>query len=201
MNKKRLAVAGLSVGLVAVAGIGATLAYFTDQDATTNVVEMGHVDIELDEPIFSRMYVNNTITNVVPNQSIKKDPTIAVGEGSEDCYLRVQLTTEYLDNDQKAEILNTANIDKEDWTMGEDGYLYFQDRVKAGDVIPVFDTITVPAQWGNEVADLSFEINIQAEAIQANYFEPMTNEEGKIIGWVDESGKGIEAETYNPEVE
>ena len=105
MNKKRLAVAGLSVGLVAVAGIGATLAYFTDQDVATNVVEMGHVDIELDEPIFSRMYVNNTITNVVPNQSIKKDPTITVGEGSEDCYLRVQLTTEYLDNDFDIEVV------------------------------------------------------------------------------------------------
>lgn len=196
MNKKRLAVAGLSVGLVAVAGIGATLAYFTDQDAATNVVEMGHVDIELDEPIFGTEHENNTITNVLPNQSITKDPTVTVQEGSEDCYLRVQITTTGLTPEQEQQILETANI-KDNWLMGTDGYLYLQDKAEAKDVIPVFDTITIPAAWGNEVADLKFEINILAEAIQADYFEPMTNEVGEITGWVDENGNDIEAETYD----
>lgn len=196
MNKKRLAVAGLSVGLVAVAGIGATLAYFTDQDVATNVVEMGHVDIELEEPVFGRTHVNNTITNVLPNQNIKKDPTITVGEGSEDCYLRVQITTSGLTPEQEQQILETANL-ASDWQVGTDGYLYFQSKAEANDVVPVFDTITIPATWGNEVADLKFEINILAEAIQADYFEPMTDDLGQITGWVDEKGNDIKAETYD----
>lgn len=199
MNKKRLAVAGLSVGLVAVAGIGATLAYFTDQDAATNVVEMGHVDIELEEPQFSENHENNTISNVVPNQKITKDPTITVVKGSEDCYLRAQVTTTGLTTEQTQQILETTNVNS-DWVIGTDGYLYFQSKVEATDAskdVVLFDTVTIPAAWGNEVADLKFEINILAEAIQADYFEPMRNELGEIVGWVDEDGNDIKAETYD----
>ena len=172
------------------------MAYFTDQDVATNVVEMGHVDIELDEPIFSEEHENNTITNVLPNQNITKDPTITVGEGSEDCYLRVQITTSGLTPEQEQQILETTNL-ASDWQVGTDGYLYFQSKAEANDVVPVFDTITIPATWGNEVADLKFEINILAEAIQADYFEPMTDDLGQITGWVDEKGNDIKAETYD----
>ena len=49
MNKKKLAGLALSLGLVSVVGVGATLAYFTDQASIANVVTMGHVDINLTE--------------------------------------------------------------------------------------------------------------------------------------------------------
>ena len=47
MKNRKLLVAATSTALVAVVGIGATLAYFTDSDDATNVVTMGHVDINL----------------------------------------------------------------------------------------------------------------------------------------------------------
>ena len=49
MNKKRVTALAVSLSLVAVIGIGATLAYFTDQTDTQNVINMGHVDIDLVE--------------------------------------------------------------------------------------------------------------------------------------------------------
>ena len=70
MKKKSLVSVLAAVCLIAVVGVGSTLAYFTDSDAATNVVTMGHVDIELDEPQFSAENENNTIENVVPNQQI-----------------------------------------------------------------------------------------------------------------------------------
>ena len=49
MKNKKLLTAATSVALVAVVGVGATLAYFTDSEEQTNVVNMGHVDIDLTE--------------------------------------------------------------------------------------------------------------------------------------------------------
>ena len=62
MNKKKLIPLLSAVALVGVIGVGSTLAYFTDNDAANNVVTMGHVNIELDEPEFSAANEDNTIT-------------------------------------------------------------------------------------------------------------------------------------------
>ncbi len=48
MKKKKILTMVAAVALVAVIGVGATLAYFTDKDSKTNVVTMGKVDIDLE---------------------------------------------------------------------------------------------------------------------------------------------------------
>lgn len=193
MNKKKLIPLLSAVALVAVIGVGSTLAYFTDNDAANNVVTMGHVNIELDEPEFSAENENNTIKNVVPNQTITKDPTITVVAGSESCYLRAKIEITELNDEQVADLLENTNIG-EDWVLAEDGYYYYQNSVSKSNedqTVDLFDTIVIPAEWGNEVADMTFEINVTAEAIQADNFTPETDEAGVINGWND-----ITAETY-----
>ena len=193
MNKKKLIPLLSAVALVAVIGVGSTLAYFTDNDAANNVVTMGHVNIELDEPEFSAENENNTIKNVVPNQTITKDPTITVVAGSESCYLRAKIEITELNAEQIADLLENTNIG-EDWVLAEDGYYYYQNSVSKSNedqTVDLFDTVIIPAEWGNEVADMTFEINVTAEAIQADNFTPETDEAGVINGWND-----ITAETY-----
>ena len=193
MNKKKLIPLLSAVALVGVIGVGSTLAYFTDNDAANNVVTMGHVNIELDEPEFSAANEDNTITNVVPNQTITKDPTITVVAGSESCYLRAKIDITELNADQTAGLLENTNIG-EDWVLAEDGYYYYQNAVSKSDedqTVDLFDTVVIPAEWGNEVADLTFEINVSAEAVQADNFTPETDEAGVINGWND-----ITPETY-----
>ena len=193
MNKKKLIPLLSAVALVAAIGVGSTLAYFTDNDAANNVVTMGHVNIELDEPEFSAENENNTIKNVVPNQTITKDPTITVVAGSESCYLRAKIEITELNAEQIADLLENTNIG-EDWVLAEDGYYYYQNSVSKSNedqTVDLFDTIVIPAEWGNEVADMTFEINVTAEAIQADNFTPETDEAGVINGWND-----ITAETY-----
>lgn len=193
MNKKKLIPLLSAVALVAVIGVGSTLAYFTDNDSANNVVTMGHVNIELDEPEFSAANEDNTITNVVPNQTITKDPTITVVAGSESCYLRAKIDITELNADQTADLLENTNIG-EDWVLAEDGYYYYQNAVSKSDedqTVDLFDTVVIPAEWGNEVADLTFEINVSAEAVQADNFTPETDEAGVINGWND-----ITPETY-----
>ena len=111
MKKRKVISLVAAVTVVAAMGIGATLAYFTDQAEQTNVVTMGHVDIDLEEPRFSEENEDNTITHVVPNQEITKDPTIVVAADSESAYLRVRLIFEGLTEDQIAELLPGIDMD------------------------------------------------------------------------------------------
>ena len=197
-NKRIIALAG-TVALVGVVGVGATLAYFTDTDNTLNTVTMGHVDIDLDEPIFSEENENNTIENVTPNQTITKDPTITVKAGSESCYLRAKVQINGLEPNWDAELLEGINIDDSQWILSDDGYYYFQYAVGKTGVdqkFKLFDTVTIPEEWGNGMTDKTFTIGITAEAIQADNFTPEETE-GVITGWNNSDGEPITAETYN----
>lgn len=202
MKKKSLVSLLAAVCLVAVIGVGSTLAYFTDSDAANNVVTMGHVDIELDEPQFSAENENNTIENVVPNQEITKDPTITVLAGSESCYLRASIEiSDTLTAGQAEQLLANINVGDE-WVLSADGYFYFQNKVEKAEAdqeVVFFDSVVIPETWGNEVADMTFEINVTAEAIQADNFEPATTEDGVISGWYTSTGDAITAENYEAE--
>lgn len=203
MKKRKVISLVAAVAVVAALGIGATLAYFTDQAEQTNVITMGHVDIDLEEPRFSEENEDNTITNVVPNQEITKDPTVVVAADSESAYLRVKLVFGGLTEDQIAELLPGMDINAAKWVLSTDGYYYYQSKItKAGaeQRVPVFTTVHIPETWGNEVADTSFTINIKAEAIQADNFTPTTNDGGKIIGWNYSDGTAITAENYTAPV-
>lgn len=211
MKKKALFTTVAAVALVAVVGIGSTLAYFTDNATKDNVVTFGHVEITLDEPEFNKNPQNEDkihyIANVVPGQEITKDPTITVAKGSEDAYLRASIIIfdekeSFLRAEEgqktKVEELIEKIAFKEDWVLGTDGYYYYQKPVKAGTKVVFFDKVTIPNTWGNEVADLSFNINVQAEAIQAANFTPV-KKDNKIVAWtVDGTADGtpITTETY-----
>lgn len=198
MKTNKIALFALSLVAVAAIGVGATLAYFTDSTSVGNVITMGNVDVELTEPKYSEIADdNNEITNVVPNQLITKDPTITVAEGSEDCYIRTKIEFENLDETQQADLLTGINIDNNKWYLSEDGYYYYNTKMEAGESVEFFDEVQIPETWGNEVTNISIGLNISAEAIQADNFEPTWNEAGTMItAWTYADGGAISAETY-----
>ena len=182
--KKKIAVIVTAVALVALVAIGATFAWFTDSHSTLNTVTMGNVKITLTEPQFSEDTDNtNTIANVVPNQVIDKDPTIA-NVGKNDAYIRVMLDYEGLTETQAQEVEALLNIDGENWIKGADGYYYYQNVLAAGaDPVVLFTKLTIP-NWGNVIKDTTFEVEVTAEAVQADYFDP-AEDDGSIISWGD----------------
>lgn len=185
-NKKLKTLVG-SLALVGAIAVGATLAYFTDSQEAVNTITMGHVDIDLEEPNFPD---DKEIDDVTPNQEITKDPTIIVKADSEDMYLRAKIELTGFDgikdaDKHKEELLDQINI-QPGWNLAADGYYYFKYVVGKTNVdqrIVFFDKVTIPANWGNEVADLTFNINVTAEAIQADNFTPQTDDNGNIVGW------------------
>lgn len=203
-NKKliALAIAGvLGIGAIA----GGTLAYFTDSESKTNVITMGHVDVDLEEPGWENP------NNVQPGNKYLKDPQISVVEGSEDAYLRAKVTVTLKDKNGNDVIVNGQQllpalsevVDINDgWnpTPDADGYYYYNTKVSAPTTVSLFKvkgegedkyTVEIPMTWGNDYADTVLTIDIVAEGIQADNFTPEMDGTN-IIGW-----NGVTAETYN----
>lgn len=201
MKNKKILPLIMTVVLVGAVGIGATLAYFTDKDSETNVITMGHVDVDLDEPGFDNEdgEDDNTITDITPGEKIVKDPTITVQEGSEDAYVRATIEYTGLTDTQIAEL----NIEINDgWFLAADGYYYYNTKLSAGESAILFDEVVIPETWGNEMANKTFEIIVNAEAIQADNFTPSTDDAGNIVAWTYSNGDAITAENYvAPEVD
>lgn len=198
IKKSKLILFALSLTAVAAVGAGATLAYFTDSTAVENVITMGKVDIDLEEPNFDPDDDDNEITNVLPNQLIVKDPTITVAEDSEKCYVRTRLTfSDNLTEKQQAELLENINIDKELWYLASDGYYYYKNAMSANEQVVFFSEVVIPERWDSEMAGMSIHLNVSAEAIQADNFEPSVDETtGMITAWNYSDGTAITADTY-----
>jgi len=182
MSKKKLLTMVLALVLIGAVGVGATLAYFTDNDSATNVVTMGHVDIELKEDAWK--YDKDGISGVTPGQVIPKDPTITLVGDSLDAYVRIKLEVTGFEG------LNNAETYKEDvlkdlvlgegWTKVGD-YFYYGPKLTGDDPLTedvaenattaLFESVTIPYEWTNDVANATFNILVSAEAIQADNLE------------------------------
>lgn len=110
MTKKKLMMAGLSAGLVAVVGVGGTLAYLSAQsDVVKNTFTVGSgfipgpgsdsaikldealVDKETGIPVGTDRVQENTYENLLPGDVRVKDPTVHLGGGSVDGYVFVEV--------------------------------------------------------------------------------------------------------------
>ncbi len=206
MNKKKLTTLVCSLALVGVIGVGASLAYFSDQDAATNVFTMGNIDITLTETgtnadgsavgfvpgegmVFDKQ--------IMPGDTVNKVPVVTVDSGSENAYLRAEITVgdvaekEALDPTHKQDIMNNLEkqLNENGWYVGNDGYFYLTTGNDNGVATPgdytLFRTVTYPSDWGNEVKNAGFTIQIQVQAVQADNFTVNSDDEGHINTWVD----------------
>ena len=117
--KKKLTAIFLCVALVAIAIVGASLAYFTDTKTATNTFTMGDVKIKLDEtnvndPEGDRVASNEY--NVYPGAVVTKDP-IVHNVGQNAAYIRATVNEEKLMQELKSQphvvVLDVENLAKE----------------------------------------------------------------------------------------
>lgn len=165
--KKKIIALSLIVALVAVAVIGASLAYFTDtSDTAENVFTIGNVDIELAE----ESWVPEDAENVYPGQTLPKDPTVE-NTGANPCFVRLHVTG--LDALGSADnLLITLDEIGENWVVDGE-YIYYTVELAAGDTTPAaFQSITIPAAADGSVTDGT--VYVTAEAIQSQGFDDYT---------------------------
>ncbi|MBR0383154.1 MAG: hypothetical protein IJH61_00500 [Eubacteriaceae bacterium] len=196
-KSKKIAIVVAAIALIAVIGVvGSTLAYFTDNDQKTNTFTMGNVKGTVEE------YKENgedatpisedgiTFDNVTPNAELVKRPFMQLADGSSDAYARIKLTwvTTGLTEDQAAKInaLTETLAINAGWVKGTDDYYYYQTALKAGEKTgTIFDTVKIPETWGNDMANITFQLKVEGDFIQADNFTPERNGAGEIVSWGD----------------
>ena len=87
-NKKRLSIVALALAMVVL--ISTAVAYFTDIDTVDNVFTIGEVEIGLEEPDWTP----EEHTQITPNQTIEKDPTIT-NTGINDAFVFLTVEVPY----------------------------------------------------------------------------------------------------------
>lgn len=168
MNKRKLTTIVTAAVMGTMIVIGGTLAWFTDKGEATNVVTFGNVDIKLEETQKdgNLSEAGLEFNNIVPGDKFTKDPTIT-NIGKNDCYIRAKIN--FTEGAPIGE--ESLNIDKINWKKGNDGYYYYKEVVTPKKNVTLFNTVTIPQELGNNVADKTFNIKVEAEAIQKDNFE------------------------------
>ena len=197
MKKKNLITAAVSLALVAVVGVGATLAYFTDKTETKrNTFSSGKVSINLiDETwdvegqVKGEYYEKDGITgiqyeDIMPGDVLSKVVGVETAADSQDAYVAVRVTVTdvvapnadtVLPEEIAAQVSDiiAAQVDGALWAsrdMGNGDVIYYFKSVVPADTqnLVLFDKIPLPgSEWNNEYAELSFDVEVQAAAIQA----------------------------------
>lgn len=209
-NKKKAAILISSLAIIAVLVIGGTLAYFTDTDNAQNVFTLGKVTGEITENTEAGTVDGHDVKpgtptedgisydKIVPGDWLSKEPVVSLTGTSEDAYVRVKLEVEEnvpqgqeakLTDEQKAALISEECLNfGADWTLGADGYIYYNNKLSlAGPQAtePVFTLVKIPETWGNRTANVNFSIKITADLVQYDNFKPGTNAANKIDSWGD----------------
>lgn len=201
--KKKILALSLCVALLAVAVVGGTLAYFSDSDDARNTFTVGNVDIKLTEPNWEGNGKEDA-PEVYPGEALAKDPTVT-NEGANPCFVRLEVTgldslvpADATEEEAAALMIQIRNAAytlgavNEGWTLGEDGYLYYNSVLAAGETTttPAFSSVVMPVALENGDGETEYNIDVKAYAVQAQGAKPsfsavqqMTVEE--IADWFD----------------
>lgn len=184
--KKKVTAIALAVCILAVAVIGATMAYFTDTDSKTNTFTFGKVDIDLTEESIEdkekgvkagTVGTDGGITypGVLPGLVYSKIPTVTVVEGPAWVVVTVTVPTIY----DHADFFNgTAN--ERDFVMvkkvvGENTVYYFYANaavIAENSVTPFTEVKINPALTQDDVKNLpTFNVVVNAYGIQKEGFD------------------------------
>ena len=202
-NRRNLFVAMLSLALVCVIGIGATLAYFTDEtEIKTNVFTTGKVDIGLtdttngpDEDDTWTAYEGEDgveYGHVMPGDVLSKIVKVNVESGSENCYVAVRVSVR---PDDKIDVDLSAILDSiqdqaraNNWAYNRQGdamTVYYPTELVGGDEVTLFTEVEVPTTWGNEYADATFYVDVQAAAVQSAHLGATGTADEETIAQLD----------------
>lgn len=194
--RRKVALTAAAVAMVGTLAVGGTLAWFTDTETATNVVTLGNVDIVLNEDgedsdeRTSGVAVEGGLeySNIMPGDTLPKDVEIALESGSNDAYVRAQITVSgdllglIGEDGDPSHIVTLKNGTDEitGWTKTDDGWVAIVEApAKLEDepdknIFKVFDTVTFA---GSEITNVyankedALKIKVEAQAIQADNFD------------------------------
>lgn len=189
MKRRLLALSVLLIGLSILAY--GSLAYFTGEDIAHNVIKSGNVSIDLLEWADEEKTVPfpaDGLENVMPGTQITKIAEVK-NTGSHDAYIRVAVEKslvlpEGVTGEVDLSLMDIA-IDTEYWTLGEDGYYYYNTPLAPGAVTePLFTAVSFDADMDNLYQNSTALVDVKAQAVQsANNPIPQGGSITDVAGW------------------
>ena len=168
MKRKLLMVAVLA--LCAALAAGGTLAYFTAEGRAHNVITTGGVKIAVQEwADVEKTQPFENLDGIMPNTVVTKIAEIK-NTGASPAYVRVQVTKGILPagaGEIDPELI-TLDLNETDWTLREDGYLYYNSALQPGELTaPIFTSVMFDKEMGNEYQGATVNVDVAAQAVQS----------------------------------
>ena len=160
----------LSVLAICIATLAAgTLAYFTSEGKAHNVITTGGVEIAVQEwADEDKQTPFEDLKGIMPGMTVTKIAEIK-NTGASDAWVRVKVekSIKLQGEGTPDTALVELNLNLTDWTLGEDGYLYYNKVLKPGEVTePLFTAVTFNVTMGNEYQNATATVDVVAHAVQ-----------------------------------
>lgn len=166
MNKKKLLTIIASLALLVSVGLF-SLAFFSDEKQVDNVITTGNIAIELhDLGEDLEDFPEDGIDDVVPGDEIVKIVKVE-NVGSNPAWIKVVLTPESNKENLDLSVIE-LELNMDEWAKGEDGAYYYYRALLPGETTEnLLSSVTFPTDLGNDYANVTFTIGVQAYGVQS----------------------------------
>ena len=180
MKRKLLILSVLAICIATLAT--GTLAFFTAEGKAHNVITTGGVEIAVQEWADDDKKIPfENLNGVMPGVPVTKIAEIK-NTGASDAWIRVRVEKKIqLAGDGKPNTdLVQLNLNQTDWTLGQDGYYYYNQALQPNAVTkPIFTAVTFDASMSNEYQHAKVSVDVSAQAVQtANNGDAATAAQG-----------------------
>lgn len=166
--KRKLLLISILVICVAIAAAG-TIAYYNAEDTAHNVITTGGVKIALQEwADRERETPFENLDGIMPGKTVTKIAEVK-NTGASTAWVRVRveknITLAGVGTSETG--LVTLDLNTADWTLGEDGYLYYNNPLAANEVTePIFTSVYFDEGMGNPYQNATITVDVFAQAVQ-----------------------------------
>ena len=150
-----------------------TMAYFTAEDAAHNVITSGGIKIELLEwadAEKAESFPQTGVSGVLPGTEVTKIVEVK-NTGSSAADVRVKADKEIrlaqgIEGDVDTALI-VLDFDENFWILGGDGYYYYHEALKPGEVTkPLFASVSFDKTMGNLYQNSTATVDVTAYAVQ-----------------------------------
>lgn len=146
-----------------------TIAFFNAEGKAHNVITTGGVDIAIQEwADEARETPFEDLDDIMPGMTVTKIAEIK-NTGASEAWIRVQVTKgiELAGGGEPDLNLLQLDLNTAAWTLGEDGYLYYNKPLPAGATTePIFTTVDFSIAMGNAYQNATATVDVAAQGVQ-----------------------------------